>query len=50
MSAPCGHPDRLITYNRTGADGKRYQGVGHEPCTCGQRPAPQPEPQPKGRR
>lgn len=31
----CGHPARLITVNKTGADGKPYQGVRSEPCQCG---------------
>ncbi|MFC9431624.1 hypothetical protein [Streptomyces sp. NPDC056987] len=47
MSASCGHPDKLVTYNKSGADGRSYQAVRHEACTCGQRPAAQ---QSSGRR
>ncbi|MYR27802.1 MULTISPECIES: hypothetical protein [unclassified Streptomyces] len=43
MSA-CGHPDRLITYNSTGADGTPYQSVRMSPCECGQTPPPPPPP------
>lgn len=31
----CGHSPRLVTVNQTGADGKKFQSVRHEPCTCG---------------
>lgn len=31
----CGHPPRLVTINKSGADGKPIQGVRHEPCQCG---------------
>lgn len=39
----CGHPPTLVTVNLVGADGKPYQSVKHEPCTCGTPPQPQPE-------
>lgn len=35
MSSGCGHLPKLVTVNRVGADGKPYQSVQHEPCSCG---------------
>lgn len=30
----CGHPAKLVTVNRVGADGKSYESVQHAPCSC----------------